>query len=157
MGIFSNNDDSTIYLSRSDSSEPLSSYSDHGFELEDLYWPTLEHYYQAMKFADPDYRQEIRLCETAKLANELGHARKPKRQKDWKKNRVIMMIRGMYIKCRTHEEVAQRLLQTGNDKLMENSQYDYYWGCGRDRLGHNHYGKVLMNVRNKLNEEKQVC
>lgn len=39
--------------------------------------------------------------------------------------------------------------------LMENSQYDYYWGCGRDRLGHNAYGKVLINVRKKLREEKK--
>lgn len=155
MALFSDPDTNTVYISRADSAEPLSSYSPHGFELEGLYWPTLEHYYQAMKFSDPEYRQEIRLSESPMLANELGHAKKPQRQKDWKKNRVLMMIRGMYIKCRTHEDIAAQLLKTGSNQIMENSQYDYYWGCGRDRLGHNHYGKVLMNIRNKLIEEKE--
>ena len=157
MGIFGSTDDEATFLSRYDADEPLSSYSRHGFELEGFYWPTLEHYYQASKFAEPEYQQQIRICEAPEQANELGHARKPKRKPDWKKNRVLMMIRGMYIKCRTFDEVANRLLDTGKDKLVENSQYDYFWGCGRDRLGHNNYGKVLMNVRNKLLEEKKVC
>ncbi|MEQ8428180.1 MAG: NADAR family protein [Gammaproteobacteria bacterium] len=156
MALFNSPDDTTIFLSRSDSTEPLSSYSPHGFELEGQYWPTLEHYYQAMKFSDPGYQQEIRLCETPARANELGHARKPKRQKDWKKNRVVMMVRGMYTKCRTFEEIGEQLLRTGTNQIMENSQYDYFWGCGRDRLGHNNYGKVLMNIRAKLNEEKMA-
>jgi ribA/ribD-fused uncharacterized protein len=155
MALFNDPDATTIYLSRNDSSEPLSSYSQHGFELEDLYWPTLEHYYQAMKFEEPDYRQEIRLCETPAMANELGHARRPKRREDWKKNLVLMMIRGMYIKCRTFDDIADQLLSTGNNSLMENSQYDYFWGCGRDRLGHNNYGKVLMNVRARLQQERR--
>lgn len=40
-------------------------------------------------------------------------------------------------KCRTHPEVAERLLATENVKLVENSQCDYFWSCGRDRRGHN--------------------
>lgn len=156
MALFNDPDATTIYLSRTDSSEPLSSYSQHGFELEGLFWPTLEHYYQAMKFLELDYQQEIRLSETPAMASKLGHARRPKRQKDWKKNRVVMMIRGMYIKCRTFDDIGQQLLYTGTNTIMENSQYDYYWGCGRDRLGHNNYGKVLMNVRARLNEEKRA-
>ncbi len=157
MAIFEQSENSTIFLSRYDANELLSSYSNHGFELEEMYWPTLEHYYQAMKFAQPEYRQQIRICDTPALATKMGHARKPPRQPDWKKNRMLMMIRGFYIKCRAFEEVANRLLETGNDMLIENSMYDYFWGCGRDRLGHNTYGKVLMNVRNKLKEEKQIC
>jgi predicted NAD-dependent protein-ADP-ribosyltransferase YbiA (DUF1768 family) len=39
--------------------------------------------------------------------------------------------------------------------LVESSNYDYFWGCGRDRRGENMYGKVLMNVREKLREELQ--
>ena len=155
MALFSNDDLNTLFLSRTDWTESLSSYSPHGFDLEGMYWPTLEHYYQAMKFIDPDYRQLIRLSDTPAKASELGHAKKPKRQKDWKKNRVLMMIRGMYIKCRTFDDIAEEILETGSKVIMENSQYDYYWGCGRDRLGHNQYGKVLMNVREKLNQEKR--
>ena len=64
------------------------------------------------------------------------------------------MTRGVYTKCRTHPEVAERLLSTGARKLVENNNYDYFWGCGRDRRGHNYYGKVLMDVRSKLLAER---
>jgi ribA/ribD-fused uncharacterized protein len=63
------------------------------------------------------------------------------------------MTRGIYIKCRTHQDIAQMLLETGNDEIMENSQYDYYWGCGRDLRGENAYGKILMDIRQKLRSE----
>ena len=64
------------------------------------------------------------------------------------------MTRGIYIKCRTHTEVADALLATGDQKIVESSQYDYYWGCGRDGRGHNTYGNVLMAVREKLQKER---
>ena len=57
------------------------------------------------------------------------------------------MTRAVYIRARSHPELAQELLNTGDQTLVENSQYDYFWGCGRDRRGNNTYGKVLMNVR----------
>jgi predicted NAD-dependent protein-ADP-ribosyltransferase YbiA (DUF1768 family) len=58
-----------------------------------------------------------------------------------------------YTKCHNHPEVAQRLLDTGDRTLVETSQYDYFWGLGRDRRGSNVYGAVLMDVRKKLQEE----
>ena len=65
------------------------------------------------------------------------------------------MTRGIYIRCRTYPHLAEQLLATGDRHLVENSQYDYYWGCGRDRRGNNAYGKVLMKVRAKLLEESR--
>ena len=154
MGLFSTPEGNVIYLSRYDENEPFSSYSDHGFELEGLYWPTVEHYYEAMKFAEQEYREEIRSAESPAKANKLGHKRRQKRKDDWKKNRVLMMTRAIYTKCHTYSNITEKLLATGNETIFENSQYDYFWGCGRDRLGHNNYGKVLMNVRNRLREER---
>ena len=154
MGIFNTSEKNIIYLSRQDENEPLSSYSDHGFELQDQYWPTVEHYYQAMKFVEVDFQEQIRNCVSPSLANELGRSRGKKRAKDWKKNRVLMMTRAIYTKCHTYSHITEKLLVTGDDMILENSQYDYFWGCGRDRLGYNNYGKVLMNVRNKLREER---
>ena len=49
--------------------------------------------------------------------------------------------------------LAEALLATGDNPIVENDQYDYYWGCGRDRRGDNTYGKVLMDVREKLRQE----
>jgi ribA/ribD-fused uncharacterized protein len=63
------------------------------------------------------------------------------------------MTRAVYTKCKTYDDIAGLLLSTGTQRLVENSQYDYFWGCGRDRRGENMYGQILMNVRDKLMQE----
>lgn len=149
-----NSDNSEEYLlSRLDSTHPLASYSKHGFELDGAEWPSLEHYYQAMKFEDQDYREQIRAANHPADCTRLGKSKRHGRRKDWDRVKETYMTRGAYIKCRSHLEVAEALLATGQMKIVERSQFDYYWGCGRDGRGHNTYGKVLMNVREKLRKE----
>ncbi|MGV6806534.1 MAG: NADAR family protein, partial [bacterium] len=63
------------------------------------------------------------------------------------------MTRGVYTKFKTYPELAEQLLATGDNPIIENTQFDYFWGVGRDGRGENAYGKVLMSVRNKLREE----
>lgn len=145
--------DNELYLSRSDVNEPLSSFSRHGFELDGQFWPSVEHYFQGMKFQIPADREKVRLAEHPAKARRQGRNRFRKIRRDWSKVRRVIMTRAVYTKCRTHPEIAERLLATGNTKLVENNQYDYFWGCGRDRRGYNTYGKVLMDVRSKLREE----
>ena len=142
-----------VYVSRGDVENPLSSYSPHGFALDDAEWPSLEHYYQGMKFTDPAQRAAIRDTVSPAAARELAETHRRAVRQDWKQVRQTIMTRGCYIKCRTHDAVAAALLKTGTRKLVENSMYDYYWGCGRDGRGHNTYGKVLMAVRDKLQSE----
>lgn len=157
MSLFPEEDVNALYFARSDSSESLGTYSDHGFDLEDQYWPSVEHYFQASKFEqNAEYRDRIRQAPTPEKARKLGRTRwKAKIRKDWKQVREVIMTRGLYIKCRTHPDIAQQLLDTGEQRLVENSQYDYFWGCGRDRRGENAYGKVLMKVRAKLQAERK--
>lgn len=142
-----------VFLSRTDAHEPLSSYSRHGFDLEGVHWPSVEHYFQGMKFEDPTEREKVRLAEHPKIARRLGRRRFKRIRRDWSKIRRTIMTRAIYTKCRTHPDVAQRLLDTGDSTLVESSQYDYFWGCGRDRRGSNVYGAVLMDVRKKLRDE----
>jgi ribA/ribD-fused uncharacterized protein len=140
-------------LSRSDVNHPLSSYSRLGFELDGAEWPSVEHYYQGMKFEDAALRESVRTTDHPEKAKQFAEANKESIRKDWQKVRETMMTRGVYIKCRTHDAVAAVLLATGDRQIVETSQYDYYWGCGRDGRGHNAFGKVLMAVRDKLAEE----
>ncbi|OOZ38680.1 GTP cyclohydrolase [Solemya pervernicosa gill symbiont] len=151
--MFNATDKKVIYVARSDADNPLASFSRHGFELDGESWPSVEHYYHGMKFEDGEVRESIRSTphpsDTAKLAKK--HRRHIR--KDWNKIRVTVMTRAIYIKCRSHPEVAAALQATGELRIVETSQYDYFWGCGRDARGDNRYGEVLMNVRNKLREE----
>lgn len=143
-----------LYVSRSDDGHLLSSFSPHDFALDDAHWPTVEHYFQGMKFTDPDQRAAIRDTASPAEARQLAERHTRAVRTDWKKIRQTVMTRGLYIKCQTHPEVAKALLMTGTRKIVENSMYDYYWGCGRDGRGHNTYGKVLMAIRDKLKAQQ---
>ncbi len=147
--------ENSIFLSRTDPHEPLAAYSRHGFDLDGCHWPSVEHYFQGMKFEDEAYRQRVRLAEHPGQARKLGRTRFKRVREDWKKIRRVVMTRAVYTKCRTHSDVAAALLETGDLLLVENSAYDYFWGCGRDRRGRNTYGRVLMDVRAKLLEERE--
>lgn len=156
-GLFPEIDEDAIFLSRSDPNEGLGTFSKHGFELENLTWPSVEHYFQAMKFTDPGVQEKIRAAAHPKLARKLGRSRFKRLRSDWAQVKEVVMTRGIYIKCRTHNDIAEQLMATAPNKLIENSQYDYFWGCGRDRRGNNAFGKVLMNVRTKLLDEAGVA
>ena len=154
MSLFKQLDEDSILLSRIDPNQELGSCSKHGFHLDDAQWPSVEHYYQAMKYKSPDFRDRIRNTHHPKEARKLGNSWLRKKRPDWKRARKVVMTRAVYIKCRTHPEVAKLLLETGDRQLVNNGEYDYFWGCGRDGRGHNTYGKVLMSVRSKLREEQ---
>ena len=153
MPLFPTQTQDSLYLSMSDKSELLSRSSPHSIKLDDREWPSVEHYFQAMQFESVSYQEKIRLAKTVEQAIKLGKSWFKKKRSDLKQVRTTLMTRAIYIKCKTYPEVLTRLLEINEKKIVENSQFDYYWGCGRDHRGENHFGKVLMNVRNKLISE----
>ncbi len=152
--LFPDLEEDTLFISRSSTDEVLGTFSEHPFELEDKTWKTIEHYFQAKKFeSNPSQFDKILNAKTAKQARRLGRSKFSKLRPDWKKVRRIVMTRAVYTQAMTHDAVREALLKTGKRKILENNQYDYFWGCGRDRRGENTYGKILMDVRDKLIEE----
>jgi len=141
-------------VSRTDVNHPLSAYSKFGFELDGVEWPSVEHYYQAMKFEDGEIRESIRSADHPAKASKLAKANKKLVRKDWPQVRQVMITRAIYTKCRSHQEIADLLLATGDKHIVEATMYDYYWGVGRDGRGLNVFGKVLMAVRDKLMQEQ---
>ncbi|MFT6907989.1 MAG: ribA/ribD-fused uncharacterized protein [Oleiphilaceae bacterium] len=153
--LFPDLDEEAVFLSRSDESQILGTHTIQPFTLDGKEWLTVEHYFQAMKFetTSPDYFEKIRQASDAKKARKLGLTRFKKVRDDWKKVRRVVMTRAVYTRSHAHSDTESALLETGNRKIIENSQYDYFWGCGRDRRGDNIYGHVLMDVRQKLLSE----
>lgn len=155
--LFPPQDENVVYTSMSDSEDPFSTFAEIGFELDGEKWPTVEHYFQAMKFEDVQQREKVRTAATPQAARKLGSARFKRIRADWQNIQQVVMTRALYTKCKTYPDVAEKLLDTGNLRIVERSLYDYFWGCGRDGRGTNTYGKILMNIRQKLKEEqKQV-
>ena len=146
--------DNRYYVVRTDVNHPLSACSRFGFELDGTEWPSVEHYYQGMKFEQGEIRESIRSVDHPAKASKLAKANKKLVRKDWSKIRQVMMTRAVYMKCRTHQKIAEVLIATGDRQIVETTMYDYYWGCGRDGRGHNVFGKVLMAVRDKLMQEQ---
>lgn len=142
--------ENALLLSMKDVNHPLASYSRYEFELDDALWPSVEHYFQAMRFDDPALRAAVREADHPDKARKLAHKRRRAARKDWDSVQVTYMTRGTYIKACSHAVVRETLLDSDERRIVETSQYDYFWGCGRDTRGHNHYGRVLMAVRERL-------
>ncbi|MCP8898908.1 NADAR family protein [Gilvimarinus xylanilyticus] len=155
MSLFSAAAENATYFSMENPDDGLSRVSDHPFELEGKRWSTVEHYYLAMRFMNEADRERVRQADTVALARKAAKGWLRKKRGDWKQVKPVVMTRAVYTKMRTYPELGQQLLATGDENLVEDSQFDYYWGCGRDKRGDNRYGKVLMNVRDKLREEAQ--
>ena len=128
----------------------LCNFSARGFTLDDRYWPTVEHYFQAQKFAGSDHEERIRVSRSAKEAKNLGQTRKLSLRSDWENVKVDVMRNALMAKFTTHTDLRDALLATGDEELVENAPTDYFWGCGKLGGGQNMLGKLLMETRQAL-------
>ncbi len=128
----------------------LSNYHSCDFTLDGCNWSSTEHYYQAQKTLDPDYREIIRLAATPDEAKQLGNSPKCQIRPDWNIHRVVAMRSAIQAKFTQNPELMELLLETGNTELVENSMRDYYWGCGADGSGRSMLGLLLMHLRAEL-------
>ena len=121
------------------------------FTLDGKAWPTVEHYFQAMKFpSEPAYQEQIRQAKTAAQAKKLGASKEHKLRDDWGVFRITVMEKGTRAKFEQNETLRKLLLSTGTKTLAEASPTDYFWGIGRKKNGENNLGKILMNLRKSL-------
>lgn len=128
----------------------FSNFSPHGFELDELWWATSEHYFQAQKFVGTPHVEEIRLAKTPKDAARMGRDRKRPLRPDWEEVKDDIMRKAVLRKFETHADIREILLSTGDELIVENSPIDYYWGCGADGSGKNMLGQILVEVRQIL-------
>lgn len=131
----------------------LATYSEYGFFKDGVYWKTSEHYYQAQKFEDNVVRQMIINAETPKIASDIGRNRQFKLRDDWEEVKQKIMYDAVYYKFKEHPDICSKLLETGNEEIVEETVKENYWGCGPNKNGQNNYGKILARVREDLRRE----
>lgn len=139
-----------FYVEREKPYGCFSNFSAHGFMLDDLYWATSEHYFQAQKFIGTAYLEKVRQAKTPKDAANMGRARSLPLRSDWEQVKDDVMRKAVLQKFKAHADIREILLATGDEVLVENSPIDYYWGCGKDGSGKNNLGQLLMEVRRLL-------
>ncbi|MFC3120900.1 NADAR family protein [Agaribacter flavus] len=143
-------------FSRFDISNPLASCSAHPIVLEDRNWTTCEHYVQVKILrskSQADYADKLPTAEQV-----IAYAKSWFRLKipNHKKILPVLMTRALYTKVQMYDEVKDALLATGDNLIIEGSQYDYFWGVGRDLRGYNHLGKTWMNIRDKIKQDAKA-
>lgn len=128
----------------------FSNFSRHGIQMDGEWWPTVEHYFQAQKFAGTPYAGRIQGAATPKQAAQLGRSRSVPLRADWEQVKDGIMLAAVQRKFETHETLRALLLATDDEEIVESSPIDYYWGCGADGSGLNKLGQTVMTVRERL-------
>lgn len=146
-------DDAIRFYSTRKTHAWLSNFSPHGFEEDGVWWPTVEHYFQAQKFPDPAYRETIRAAKTPAAAKALGRSRAHPIRPDWDAVREAIMAHALRRKFESHPELRALLEETGARELVEDAPRDYYWGAGRTGTGKNRLGALLMERRAEYRTE----
>jgi N-glycosidase YbiA len=126
-------------------------------EYNDLVYPTLEHAYQAAKFADPAIKKKIQDCPTPADAKDWLELNNKKPDAGWTvEKKLSIMETLLMIKFGGKDPLLTRaLLATDDAAIIEGNNWnDTFWGIC-DNTGENHLGKLLMKVRTELFRQKQ--
>lgn len=143
----------------------LSHFFPSSIDLDGETWPTVEHFYQAQKSDDPDYRDAIRATLSPGFAKRLAapptaprrisqnswfkrNGREPR--SDWHDVKADIMRRADRAKFEQNADLAAMLLETGNAELIEDSPGEPFWGVGPDGNGGNWAGRILMEIRRSM-------
>ena len=125
----------------------LSNFFPCKIEFEGATYPTTENAFQAAK-SPVGYRTRFEGC-TAREAKKLGRApMTPEALAYWDAGRKVwVMLEVNMSKYLTHKDLRDRLLHTGNARLVETNNWgDTYWGVC-DGKGLNMLGRILMEIR----------
>ncbi len=142
----------------------FSQWYDSPFTVDDVYYPTAEHYMMAEKaklFNDEEIYQQIIHSTHPNQAKALGRKVKNFDESVWKKHCFDIVVNGNLAKFSQHDNLKKYILSTGDRVLVEASPYDKIWGVGLARSnekianplnwkGQNLLGFALMVVRDKL-------
>lgn len=115
-------------------------------------WPTSEHAYQASHFFEtaPELAEKIAQARSAHDAFKLAKANADKAPENWEEVKLGIMEEIVRAKLSQHYYIQQKLLQTGDVPIVEDSPKDSFWGWGVDRQGRNELGKLWMKLRDEL-------
>lgn len=120
-------------------------------------YPTVEHYYVAMKTDDLELRKDIANCDTPGKAKSLGQS--IELVANWSKRKGQVMLYATTFKYAPCNPILrQKLIDTEQIHIQEGNWWnDTYWGvCLKTNKGKNVLGNIIMSVRNNIQLEDSV-
>lgn len=130
---------------------PLDNFAAFQVDYLDHRWPTSEHAYHAAKFVDvsPEVFELIKVACSPHEALAIAKEHRSKRPEDWDERKVEVMYDICRLKLLQNPYVLQKLEQTGDLDIVEDSPKDDFWGWGPNRDGRNELGKIWMRLRDE--------
>jgi ribA/ribD-fused uncharacterized protein len=128
----------------------FSNFSKHPVFLDERFWKTSEHYFQACKFHDVRYKNELNSIDSPNEIAKYGNRRDLPLRKDWNDVKDDVMKKVVLAKVLQHHEVRKVLMNTRESKIVEHTKADHYWADGGDGKGRNRLGEILMEIRSEL-------
>ena len=122
--------------------------------LDSRKWPSSEHYYQAQKIKNSDYKEDIRSAPSSRrpVINKIIERYYKKGfglRSDWNNQMDKVMYKAVKAKFTQNKDLGDLLLSTNNHALIYSNMRDPYWGNGGGD-GLNKLGKILMRVRKEI-------
>jgi hypothetical protein len=133
----------------------MSNFSKSPFCLGGIIYKTNEHWFQSQKPLAQDQRDRIAQAASPKEAKALGR-KLTNLRKDWEDVKEHVMLIGLHAKFAQNPELLQKLVETDEETLVEDSPYDDYWGAPNGK-GKNRLGVLLMRLRAYLRVQRQLA
>jgi ribA/ribD-fused uncharacterized protein len=142
----------------------FSNQAAYPIQIQDVRYPSVEHYYQAMKakeFGDDEIHKKILDTPSGKAVKALGKKVKNFHKEVWDAKRLEIMMRGVKAKFVQHPELQKQLIETGDKQIGEADARNSFWGIGTSEnteksgdpskwKGQNRLGKILMALRDEF-------
>jgi len=116
---------------------------------EGIDYPSSEHAYQASKAYNLDDRELVAKARTPGDAKRMG--KNLRIRVGWDAIKIRIMKEIVLAKFTQNVDLGKQLIETGDQELIEGNTWDdTFWGVCNG-VGENHLGKILMEVRDRLN------
>lgn len=132
-------------------------------KLNGLEFNSSEAAYHSQKFEDYNIKKVLTLL-TPDESKHVSRELKRLIRSDWENVKYNLMKEVVMEKFKQNEDCLKELINTGDLYLVEDTTgwHDNTWGectCVEctDKEHHNYLGKILMEVREKLSNNKKYC
>lgn len=147
----------------------LSNWYRSVFTVDEITFSSMEQYMmyeKAVQFQDQQTAEKILGTDDVAEIKALGRMVRNFDEKIWREKRASIVHKGVFQKFLQNPELAEKLLETGEQMIAECAVKDRIWGIGlsmRDEerfcvdkwKGQNLLGKILMQVRAEISVQSQ--